>query len=198
MILGTLTTLAMLACTGSGDVSDARQSDSSYASAIGNREACCGSYVLITVVNGATGHRRAACTLNGYLISSLWMESGLPDTGETSDTLRRMALQNRRHVFTFYKPQALRNMPITFTEADLGRVREATRSMSPSQALEAMKPGGALSDLKLQGTDWGEPLRDAVACAFVERGASAGVPDFGDIWITLPSAPAPASGTASS
>jgi len=186
----------LLACTATASAAPPlpRQDDAHYESAIRFQSTSHG-YVLVTVVDGNTGAVRRTCTTANLLLGAIYFENEFEDDDEGREMVKRIALLNKEHIFTFTKRKALDNIPRYFTEGDLAQVRKATAGMTPQQAMAALHGPGPLGSLKLsQDNSWGLPanLGAAVACAFVERGFSAIDTDMNGLMIEGNHASSPA------
>ena len=80
--------------------------------------------VRITVVDDRTGQASTGCTIPGLLRGAIYIEKWgaiakvvTPETQARSDEVKRIALENKSHVFHFSNPDALKNIPFRFPEA---------------------------------------------------------------------------------
>jgi hypothetical protein len=124
------------------------QSQASFETAIGNHSMS-PSYVLISVVDDNTGQSRTFCTTANFLMGAIHREYGIGFGGGDIAKADAIAIASKDHVFHFRRQEALDNVRMSYSEAELAAVRES--SAPPSVA------GGN---------------KDAVACVLIEHGLS--------------------------
>lgn len=127
-------------------------------------------YVLITVVDDATGQSRTRCTTANLLLGAIHIEHGLAFNSEGSTNARSMALANTSHVFHFSKPEALANIPMNYSPHDMEEARRLIQPLNDQQLHERFSARGDLQA-------WDTATKSARACALVERGLSVRMED---------------------
>ena len=120
-------------------------------------------YVLITVVDDITGQSRTGCTTGNLLLGAIHRQYSLAYDMAGIANAQNMALTNTSHVFHFSMPEALANVAFRYSPGDMEAARTLVHSMSDQQLRQGLGPRGELRSSS-------EPVRDARACALVERG----------------------------
>lgn len=147
------------------------QSQANFEAAIHN-DSTAPSYVLITLVDARTESARSTCTTANLLMGAIHREYDLGYDKASQSRAREIALSNKTHVFRFTKQDALHNIPVTYAESDLARVRTILAPLS----IDELRAGFEFKEGKLHSLE-DEANRDAVACVLIERGLSPGVGD---------------------
>jgi hypothetical protein len=120
-------------------------------------------YVLITVVNDATGEARTGCNTANLLLGAIHMEYGLAYDAAAVANAQNMALTNTSHVFHFSKPEALANVAFRYSPDDMAAARRLIEPLNDQQLREGFSDRGELQVSSLA-------VQDARACALIERG----------------------------
>ena len=143
----------LLACAAAGAgvagtvVHEPRQSDASFAAAIGNQSTA-PSYVLITEIDVNTGKTRQTCVTANLLMGAIHRENELGFDAEDQMTALHIALTTPDHVFRFTKRKALENIPHYYSDEELAEVRDALKPLSKAQLVDAASREAALNNLK--------------------------------------------------
>lgn len=123
------------------------------------------SYVMISVIDAKATSMRTVCTFANALLGAIHREYDLPDELQGRSKAVEIALSNPTRVFRFTKQQAINNIPVTYSVADLDAARAAFSPLSDIElekmfsSLYSRRPAAKLS-------------RDATACVLIERGFS--------------------------
>lgn len=168
-----------LSLAGCADMATPVQSQASFDAAIKNRSTA-PSYVQITVVDAASGTSRSTCTTANLLLGAIHREYSIPfDKAGLSDA-ERIASSNTTHTFRFSKPEALANIPSTFTDSDLAFVRDKLKDLSESELRDGFSVHGKLHSIYMQRLPWKQrdAYHDATACVLIERGLSPWMADI--------------------
>jgi hypothetical protein len=148
-----------------------QQSAESFEAAIHNRSTS-QSFVLITVVNDATGQATTGCTMAPFLLGAIHMEHGLAFDEAGNTNAVNMAIATANHVFHFSRPDALENVSFRYSPAELEAARRRVQPLTDQQLREGLAVyRGSLQPTALGGA------REALACALVERGLSVRLAD---------------------
>jgi hypothetical protein len=183
IVVASLLFVSALAMLNAADVGPI-QSQRSFEAAIRNHSTA-PSYVMITVVDDATGEARTACTTANFLLGAIHREHDLGYDGDSLAMAERLALENTAHVFHFSKRSALENIPIQYSQQDIETVREKLAGLSAEQLRDGFSSYGYLHAIyRSKPHKQHVAYRDATACVLIERGLSPGMGDIGDaLWI---------------
>lgn len=160
------------------------QSQASFEAAVRNYSAS-PSYVSITVVDDMSGKTWSGCTIASLLEGAIHREYNLGYDTQGMKKAEEILLKSKDRVFHFSKPSALENIPFSFSKEDLEEVRKKLSEFNVQQLREGFSAHGKLHSLyRVEPWKRRSALRDAVACALIERGLSPGIADLtGQIWI---------------
>jgi hypothetical protein len=140
-----------------------RQSSERFSAAIHN-DSTSPDYVLITVVDDATGQARTGCNTANLLLGAIHMEYGLAYDAAGIANAKNVALTNPRHLFHFSKPEALSNIAFRYSPHDIEVARQLIHPLTDEQLRKAFSMRGELNETSSNAE------RDARACALIERG----------------------------
>lgn len=166
------------------DVDEPSQSHASFEAAIRNHSTA-PPYVLITVVDSRSKSVRTTCTTVNFLMGAIHLEFGFEYDEAGQAKAEKVALSNQAHVFSFAKPEALKNIPLSFSQGDLEAVRARLAPLSIAQLRAGFASTGSLHSLyQIEPWERHQAYRDATACVLIERGLSPGMGDISDrIWL---------------
>lgn len=142
-----------------------RQSAQSFEQAIRDHSTA-QPYVLITVVDDKSGKAQTGCTKGAFLVGAIATEHNLTRDKAGFDQAENVALAVPSHVYHFYNRAALENVSFRYSPSDAEAARKQIQSLTDQQLREGFKVGGVLQPKRSIG------VRDAVACALIERGYS--------------------------
>lgn len=149
--------IALLAsCTGLAQ-SPPIQSRAAFERAINDDYLGSPYYVLITIKDSKTNQSETYCTMANFLLGAIHREHDLGHDVESIAKARKIAIENTDHVFTFNRPEALTNVHIRYSPADLDNARKSLVERGVPATIDNIFSYG---------------YRDAVACVLIERGAS--------------------------
>jgi len=123
-------------------------------------------YVLITVVEEKSGKAQTGCTKGAFLVGAIATEHNLTRDKAGFDLAESVALAVPSHVYHFYNRAALENVSLRYSPSDAEAARKQIRALADEQLREGFKVGGTLQPEGSIG------VRDAMACALIERGYS--------------------------
>lgn len=129
------------------------------------------NFVLLTVVDERTGNSWTGCTPAQYLEGAVHIENHLDYDAVSLERGHKIILSNASHVFHFSKSKALENIPTdAYDASDLKRAREFIET----HGVASLEDGGSRSKI---GVEAAALNQFALACAIIEKGYSAYIPD---------------------
>ncbi|SDX59035.1 hypothetical protein SAMN04515617_10533 [Collimonas sp. OK242] len=162
------------------------QSESSFKAAVEN-ESTAPAYAMFTLIDDATGQARTGCNGTNFLKGAIQIEYKIEYDSEGSRKIKDLILSNKDHVYRFKNQKALANIAFTYSETDATAARSRISGSNIQQLREYFSSNYGTRSLEQPGPDWDaahNALRDAMVCALIERGLSAGIGDRTDrIWI---------------
>lgn len=129
------------------------------------------TFVLLTIVDDRSGHSWTGCMTAQSLIGAVRAENQLDyDNGSEART-RQIILDSTDHVFHFSRPKAFEYISMdAYDASDLKRARRFLRI----RGVTSLEEGASRSEI---GGDVGALNQTALACAVIEKGYSAYMPD---------------------
>lgn len=160
------------------------QSRASFEAAIRNHSTA-PPYVLIIVIDERSKAVRSTCTTVNLLLGAIHREYGLDFDDVGSAKTEEIALSHLDHAFTFSRQEALANIPVWYSAADLAAIRAKLAPLTLDQLREGFSSHGKLHSLyQVKDWEWHRAYRDATACVLIERGLSPGLGDRSDqLWL---------------
>lgn len=141
-------------------------------------------YVLITVVDANTGAERTGCITANFLAGAMSFESGKQDLFIETQGAEKAAMANTAHRFVFSNARALANLQFRYTADELALARVRLAPLTDDQLRDRHTFG---AEGQLYDTQKTRSVRDATACALIDRGLSPGVADMtGGLYIAMP------------
>jgi hypothetical protein len=153
-------------CAVASSIEAGPQSRASFETAIHNRSTS-PSYVRVSIINDQTGQARDVCTTANFLLGAIHHEYGLGYGATDSTKAEQIAIEGEHHVFHFHTQEALDNIPVRYSEKDLAAARAFLAPLSASDIESGFSSLSSHSRLATTGY-----VRDAIACALIERGFS--------------------------
>jgi hypothetical protein len=137
-------------------------------------------YVLITVQDTKTKTSRVICVTANFLEGAIIREYGLSYSDGNMLKAKKIILSRKDRVFTFTKPEAAKNIPIYYSEAQLKEVRNILRSKTNKELMNGFNLEQLRDDLAARQPGSSEAYRDAIAHVLLERGILCGMGDVSD------------------
>lgn len=142
------------------------QSQASYEAALADMSTS-PAYVLVEVGDGGNAAPRPVCTSANFLLGAIHREYDLGYAPAESEQALRIARAHADHVFRFQRQAALDEVGAHYTEADLAAARALLAPLADDEVKAKFSSLSAHDRLPAQGH-----VKDAVACALIERGFS--------------------------
>ena len=143
------------------------QSQASFEAAVRNRSTA-PSYVAITVIDERSGTSQAFCTTANFLLGAMHREHDIAYDAAGIAQLEAMAISAPGHVFRFSRPEALANLPVTYSPFDFAVAQSTLKDMSVAELRARF--GDSRAARGMSAPRGGR--RDALACALIGRGLS--------------------------
>lgn len=129
------------------------------------------NFVLLTVIDDRTGNSWTGCTPAQFLEGAVHIENRLGYDTASAARGQQIILDNKKHIFHFSKSKALENIPMdAYDASDLKRARKFIRI----HGIASLEDGASRSGV---GADVAALNQTALACAVIEKGYSAYMPD---------------------
>ena len=170
----------LLAATQAADApAEPMQAADSYEAALKNHSTS-PSYVRISVSTG--GAWRTTCTTANLLQGAVMLENGLRGDTHGIAKAERLALANTTQHFHFSRPEAMANLPDLVSNDDLALMHRRFNDFTAEELRAGLAYRGSLRPLVEHLTD---KVRNAAACALIERGLSPWQADIsGQLFVT--------------
>jgi hypothetical protein len=118
--------------------------------------------ISVTVIDTRKAKSRSFCVETLFLLGALHHELDVGYDLASQKKISYLAISNKTRVFSFLKQEALNNMPMRYTEAELDEARKMIN------LLGSPPPAGPISG-QFGQLNWSP----ALACALIEKGLSA-------------------------
>jgi len=168
--------LAVLSCLVHCGEAEAAQDQAHYRLAMTGRSSS-PYFVLVTIKDDTTGSAFTGCVVANFLKGAIYRELGGEWDASADDEKRKaelallqkadeIALNSINHEFHFSKPAALANIPAHYTEDELAEARNIVQSAGVETFVS---PPITTDKRSMKRPQWNA----ALACAIIEKGASA-------------------------
>jgi hypothetical protein len=162
-----------------GQVAPSAYTEEMFQTALKN-DSTAPNYVLITVRDANTKTSRMICVTTNLLEGAIEREYGLSSSDSDILKEKQILLSNKDRVFVFKKPEALKNIPMYYSEKQLAEVRKVLQSKTNHELMGDFDFQRLRNDLSAGRPTTRDAYRDAIAHVLLERGILCGEGDMTD------------------